>query len=158
MANSRVCLFEQECLQSVLEDTSCHPCIPHFHGQTVPRLRSSDRECLRADTSSDTWYIKRARCSGSQAPTPRYISHRSEHVLDVRRCNARDCWMHHNTQFVCYALFDRQPVQFFQCVRYTVVGPEIRHITCCCVDQSLKWFESRRWQPGKHCVTVVDPR
>ena len=85
---------------------------------------------------------------GSQAPTPRHISYRSEHVLDVRRCNARNCRMHQNIQFVCYALFDLQPMQFFQSVRYTVIGPEIRHIMCCCINQSLKWLESRLWQPA----------
>ena len=48
LANSRVWLFRQECLQSVLEDASGHRCSSHFHGQTVPCLRSSNKEFMTA--------------------------------------------------------------------------------------------------------------
>ena len=58
-----------------------HRCSSHFHGQTLPRLRSRDIDCLRAETSSDTWYIERTRCSGSLTPTPRHIHVTFHHDL-----------------------------------------------------------------------------
>ena len=68
---------------------------------------------VSVDILTNKVYIKEPDAADIKRSRPRHISHRSEHVLDVQRCNARNCRMHHDTQFVWYALFIGSQCSFF---------------------------------------------